>query len=598
MSARFLLAPLCLAAGAALASQPVAGVRIGLEPDEGLPTTRLIVKYRSGDAPFPSARAEMAARVAANRQGVSLGHLRRLGNGAHLFTFDRGLSDRDARVLAADLAAGDPNVDYAEPDRLLQALAVPADPLFSQQWSLSDAAGGIRAAAAWGRSTGKGVTVAVIDSGVRPHADLVANLLPGYDFVSDLKMAGDGGSRDADAYDPGDAVSAGACGAGSGASTSSWHGTHVAGIVAAAAGNNAGVVGVAYGAKVLPLRALGRCGGWASDIADAITWAAGGAVAGVPANKTPARVINLSLGGIGACDRTTQAAIDSARAAGAVVVVAAGNETRDVSQVTPASCKGVVAVAATSQAGGRASYSNFGTGVTLAAPGGDKSAGILSTLNAGRTTPTTDNYVAYVGTSMAAPVVSGVVALMLATNDKLTPDQVAALLKSSARAFPAACSQCGAGLVDAGAAVAQAAGAPAATTTPPTTPTPPATTTATAPLALKDTEPNNTLATAQVVASLPATITGSLATTTDTDFFKVTVAAGKTLTVTLTAGAKSAFGLNAYGPTNALLMSASGSAGVVRQLKLNNVSAQALKVTVRVLRSSGTAGAYTLQLAQ
>lgn len=597
MFARVLFAPLAMAAGLALAGQPVSGVRIGQEPADGLPTTRLIVKYRSGDAPFPTARAEMAARVAANRQGVSLGHLRRLASGAHLFTFDRGMSDLQARVLADDLAAGDPNVEYAEPDRLLQALALPTDPMFNKQWSLQDPTGGIRAAAAWARSTGKGVTVAVVDSGVRPHADLAANLLPGYDFISDPKMAGDGGTRDADAYDPGDATAAGACGAGSGASTSSWHGTHVAGIVAAVAGNGAGVVGVAYDAKVLPLRALGRCGGWASDIADAITWAAGGAVSGTPVNKSPARVINLSLGGIGSCDRTTQAAIDSARAAGAVVVVAAGNENRDMAQITPASCRGVVAVAATSVAGGRASYSNFGAGVTLAAPGGDKSGGILSTLNAGRSTPTTDSYVAYAGTSMAAPVVSGVVALMLAANPKLTPDQVATLLKGSARAFPAACSQCGAGLVDAGAAVAQAAGAPASTPTGPTpTPTPTPTTPAT--LALNDAEPNNALGTAQAVASVPASISGTLATTTDTDYFKVTVGAGKTLTATLTAGAKSAFGLNAYGPTGALVMSVSGSAGVVRQLKLTNKSAQALAVKLRVLRSSGSVGTYSLQLAQ
>ena len=596
MSARFLFLPLALATGLALAGQPVAGVRIGLEPGEAIPTTRLIVKYRHGEAPFPTARGEMAARVAANRQGVSLGHLRRLAGGAHLFSFDRGLSDHDARLLAADLLAGDPNVEYAEPDRLLQALAAPNDPKFGQQWGLADGAGGIRAAAAWARSTGKGVTVAVVDSGVRPHADLAANLLPGYDFVSDPKMAGDGGTRDADAYDPGDAAAAGACGAGSAASTSSWHGTHVAGIVGAVAGNGIGVVGVAHGAKVLPLRALGRCGGWASDIADAISWAAGGAVSGLPANKTPARVINLSLGGSGTCDRTTQAAIDGARAAGAVVVVAAGNESRDVAQVTPASCRGVIVVAATSLAGGRASYSNFGSAVTLAAPGGDKTGGILSTLNAGRSTPAGDSYAAYAGTSMAAPMVSGVAALMLAANDKLTPDQVAAMLKSSARAFPTARGQCGAGLVDAGAAVAQALGAPAPSAPDPVVSNP--VSTPTAPLALKDVEPNNSLATAQPVASLPASITGTLASTSDNDFYKLTLAPGKTLTATLTAGAKSAFGLHAHGPTGALVMSVSGTAGSVRQLKLNNVSALPLVLTLRVLRSSGTAGAYTLQLAQ
>jgi serine protease len=180
-------------------------------------------------------------------------------------------------------------------------------------------------------------------------------------------------------------------------------------------------------------------------------------------------VLNLSLGGTGACDTTTQNAINSARSRGAVVVVAAGNSNTNAINSSPANCAGVITVAATNRSGGKASYSNYGTNVTIAAPGGDNGAGILSTLNSGTTTPAADNYAWYMGTSMATPHVAGVVALMLSANPNLTPDDVAAKLKSTARAFPAACSGCGAGIVNAAAAV-NAALASATTTTPtPTT---------------------------------------------------------------------------------------------------------------------------------
>jgi hypothetical protein len=206
------------------------------------------------------------------------------------------------------------------------------------------------------------------------------------------------------------------------------------------------------------VRALGRCGGYTSDIADGIVWASGGTVAGLPLNPTPARVISMSLGGSGACDATTQAAINGARGRGTVIVVAAGNSNVDVSNASPANCAGVIAVAAVGRTGGKASYSNFGAGVAVAAPGGSMSVagdpnGILSTLNTGTTTPATDTYAYYQGTSMATPHVSAVVALMLAKNPGLSPDQVKSALMNTARPFPAACSQCGAGIVDANAAV-------------------------------------------------------------------------------------------------------------------------------------------------
>ncbi|MDM4768513.1 S8 family peptidase [Pelomonas sp. SE-A7] len=420
------------------------------------PTDRLIVKYRDGVQPFATARGEAAIRVAGNRQGVSVRHLRAMSGGAHVMAISRAISPQEAEAMAQAISAGDPDILYAEPDHLLKPLMTPNDSYYSLQWSLSDATGGIRAPAAWDKASGSGVVVAVIDTGVRKHADFSANLLAGRDFVSTSFISNDGDGRDADAADPGDYVTAGYCSTGSAAANSSWHGTHVTGIVAATANNKTGVVGVAWGAKVLPLRALGRCGGYSSDIADAISWAAGNAVSGQPTNTTPAKVINLSLGGTAACGKTTQAAINAARAKGAVVVVAAGNEKANASTSSPANCTGVVSVAATTKAGGRASYSNYGTSVTLAAPGGDSGAAIASTWNTGTSTPGSDTYAYMAGTSMAAPAVSGVAALMLSANPKLTPDQVATLLKSSARAFPASCSGCGAGIVNAEAAVAAA----------------------------------------------------------------------------------------------------------------------------------------------
>jgi serine protease len=165
----------------------------------------------------------------------------------------------------------------------------------------------------------------------------------------------------------------------------------------------------------------------------------------------------MSLGGSGSCDTTTQNAINSARSRGTVVVVAAGNSNANASTTSPANCSGVITVAATNRSGGRSYYSNFGAVVDVAAPGGDTQSGtangVLSTLNSGTTTPSSDTYAFYQGTSMATPHVAGVVALMLSRNSALTPDELESRLKSSTRAFPATCSQCGTGIVNALAAV-------------------------------------------------------------------------------------------------------------------------------------------------
>ncbi len=213
----------------------------------------------------------------------------------------------------------------------------------------------------------------------------------------------------------------------------------------------------------MPVRVLGKCGGYTSDIADGIIWASGGTVSGVPTTTTPAKVINMSLGGSGACDTTTQAAINSARSRGTVVVIASGNDNDNANNYNPGNCAGVVNVASTNRSGGRAYYSNYGTSIDVAAPGGamnsaNDSNGILSTYNTGTTVPGSDSYGYSQGTSMAAPHVAGVAALILQKKPTATPDEVESILKTTTRAFPATCTSCGTGIVDAAAAVAKATG--------------------------------------------------------------------------------------------------------------------------------------------
>ncbi|AZR33912.1 S8 family peptidase [Xanthomonas vasicola] len=393
------------------------------------------------------------ARAVPEARGRALGlsATRRLSGGPMLLVADRKLDRVDSESLMRRLAA-DPAVKRVEVDILMRPLLVPNDPGVPQQWAMGATAASLNIRPAWDRSTGKGIVVAVIDTGITNHPDLAANVLPGYDFIVDPATARDGNARDATATDQGDWAAANECGPGASATNSSWHGTHVAGIVAAVGNNAVGVVGTAFNAKILPLRVLGRCGGYMSDIADAIVWAAGGKVNGVPANPNPATVINLSLGGPGTCSATLNNAITAAVTRGSAVVVAAGNSNMDVSTSVPANCANVIAVAATTSAGAKASFSNFGNGVDIAAPGQS----IVSTLNTGTTVPGNPAYAVYSGTSMAAPHVAGVVALMQSVAlNPLTPATVKALLKASARPLPVACTQgCGAGLVDADGAVA------------------------------------------------------------------------------------------------------------------------------------------------
>ncbi len=373
-----------------------------------------------------------------------------------------GLDAAATAALVHNIAA-QPGVKAAFPNWRLHALATPNDEFYPFQWHYA----AMNLDNAWTLETGQTqpVTVAVIDSGIVAHPDLVGNLLPGYDFITDPSVAADGDARDADPTDLGQ--------------ESGYHGSHVAGTVAASTNNSAGVAGVSWGAQLVPVRALGVTGGGTvSDILEAIVWAAGENVPGVPANPNPASVINMSLGAnIGQpCPAEIGAVFRSLGAAGKVIVAAAGNDNLDTATFFPASCEGVVTVGATGPTGTRAPYSNYGPAVDLMAPGGD----ILQTLTvggssfpAGVLSTVFDDaaqsfaYAFYQGTSMASPHVAGLVALMKARNPALTFDQTLAQLQSAAAPLSAAAclrpsgTDCGAGLINAATALGGSAAPPA-----------------------------------------------------------------------------------------------------------------------------------------
>ncbi|WP_418961552.1 S8 family peptidase [Streptomyces tritici] len=445
------------------------------------PVEKVIVTYKAKTAEAGSnaaAKSDAAAKGAAT--GEALSFERRLAGGGALVDLGDSATKQDVNEVMAAFRA-DPSVASVEPDIRAYAMAVtPNDTDYAKQWDLFEATGGMNVPPAWDKTTGSGVTVAVIDTGYAAHSDLASNVVSGYDFISSSADARDGNGRDADAKDEGDwNATDGECGTGSRASNSSWHGTHVAGTIGAVTHNTKGIAGIAYNAKIQPVRVLGKCGGSSADIADAITWASGGSVPGVPANPTPAKVINLSLGGASStCPSVYQTAINGAVSRGTTVVVAAGNSNANTSGFTPANCSNVITVASTSREGNRSYYSNYGTIVDVSAPGGETRRatdtpgtvttpenGIYSTLNSGTTTQSLENYKPYQGTSMAAPHIAGLAALLESAKSTLTPADIESAIKANARPLPGTCSGgCGTGIADAAKTVEAVTG----TTTPPT----------------------------------------------------------------------------------------------------------------------------------
>jgi len=501
--------------------------RSSIIPQKSSPavSNRLIVKYKPARQTSVLSAAQVATELRRPLSaeslkqlqaaaGISLTESHAISNGAHVLIL-QGSPDKQAINQAISNIRGLSDVEYVEEDRVLTTQSVPNDPSYGNLWGLkpvsavaSPAPGGTGSyganfETAWNINTGissataLGVVVAVVDTGITSHADIVgsggtvtptsagSNLIsPGYTFISDCRMRGTTATSgcaatsayvyappSADASDTGDFISvqdmsdnpalfppSPPAPAAPVQQDSSWHGTHVSGTIAAIGNNSVGVVGGAYSARILPVRVLGKGGGYVSDITEGVLWAAG--VHPTIPNPNPAKVINLSLGGTGACSATEQNAINAAVAAGAVIVVAAGNDNADVANHSPANCSNVITVAATGRDGSRALYSNFSSPasnttnpahVTLAAQGGLGDSqllgfdpGIYSTINSGTTTPLasctanpiTTCYTYHQGTSMATPHVAAAIALMLARNPALTPAQIKTILSLSVTAFP------------------------------------------------------------------------------------------------------------------------------------------------------------------
>ncbi|MEI7037179.1 S8 family peptidase [Fulvimonas yonginensis] len=524
---------LALSVSAHAADAPPTSTRYNISSlSDGGQYDRFIVTYREGS----TERADRAAaaqniqaaisraglaQAAAGRAAPRAIYQRKLAVGSDLVRTSRKLDKAEAVALIKQIAA-DPAVasvapdvlrhpvrDIAAPRSLQPATFVPSDTYYGNyQWDLKAPDGSVTAFghpdyggsnvnSAWDLADGTGIVIAVLDTGITSHVDVDTSLADaGYDLITDSLVSGrstDG--RAPGGWDLGDWTTTepylSACtNASNPPEDSSWHGTHVASTAGAELTNNGqGMAGIAYNAKILPVRVLGHCGGYDSDISDAIVWAAGGHVDGVPDNTHPAQVINLSLGGSGTCSSTDPEglAVAKANSLGAVAVVAAGNSNADASRFSPASCPGVITVAATGITSRRAYYSNYGSAVELAAPGGgvyenDGSSGtqsndgfIWQALNSGKTTPVPNDstYGGYAGTSQATPHVAGAVALMqsarLASGQSLlTPSAVLNILQSTAYApsvKPSRRASIGAGILDAHAAVQAAVGAGTASAT-------------------------------------------------------------------------------------------------------------------------------------
>jgi serine protease len=424
-------------------------------------TDQIIVRWRSGaKATLAASPAQRAGKLAAS-SGLSIQHKRRSTSNTDVLKLDHAMSGSELQA-ALDKLNADPDVAFAVADKRRQTQQIPSDPFIANQWYLL----GVEAAAthtdeAWDvttDSTGTPTVVAVIDSGVRPdHPDLAAKLLPGYDFISDARVANDNDAgRDGDASDPGDWIDATdratAFFANCATGRSSWHGTRVASLIGASSNDGVGMAGTGWGTMILPVRVLGKCGGFDSDIIDGMRWAAGLTVDGVPENQNPANIINLSLGGDDDCNAAYQSAVDEITGRGTLIVASVGND--GIPPGTPANCSNVLGVGGIRHVGTKIGFSNLGAGTDISAPGGncvndgppftDAQPCVYAmqvAYDTGDTVPEAPGYTDRVnrpnfGTSFSAPLVAGAAALMHSVNPRLTPDQYTTLLQESASPFP------------------------------------------------------------------------------------------------------------------------------------------------------------------
>lgn len=456
-------------------------------------TGRVIIKYR--DDGNITRLTQEAGRIVAlsDRLKFDIIHGQHISEGRHVVTA-QGIS---SEALANQLSAL-PEVEYAEPDRLRKAHAAPDDPLYSGQWHLqSEQVSAVNFAAAWARTIGiSGPIVAVLDTGITDHPDLYGKLVPGYNFISNAALAGNNIGRTDDPHDPGDYIDASVranpdlvaiCGRANLAvdQSSSWHGTRVAGLIGARTNNGVGIAGAGWGTRILPIRVLGKCGGFDSDIQAAMRWAAGLTVPGVPDNPNPAKIINLSLGSTSSCSHSYQETIRQLAELNVLVVASAGNEAGPVE--APANCPGVMAVGGLRHEGDKVGYSSYGPEVGISSPAGNcgsTSAGapcfftLDTTVNLGTKGPTkagyTNQHQANYGTSFSAPLVAATAALMLDANPQLSSAALISKIKYSARPFTqvdgrptcpitnsygqcnCTTTTCGAGMLDAEAAIAAA----------------------------------------------------------------------------------------------------------------------------------------------
>ncbi|NLH38832.1 MAG: S8 family serine peptidase [Elusimicrobia bacterium] len=420
-------------------------------------TNQIIVKFKKTNLQNAS-NMSIKLQSLSVKTGYKMSFKRMMTGGASVIKLDSYKTYDEINDIINDLKK-DNDIEYAEPDRKAYILDTnPNDTYYnSHQWHYKGPSdgeiAGLNLPKAWDITTGASSTVvAVLDTGILTHRDLSeSRILQGYDMISDPDAAGDNNGRDNNPTDEGDWCDS---------EDSSWHGLHVTGTISAYTDNGVGMAGVDWNNSILPVRVLGKCGGYDSDIIDAIEWASGGTVSGVPDNTNPARVINMSLGGSGSCITPLQNAITNAVSRGVAVVVAAGNDGGGVSNHWPANCDGVLTVSALNNDGGLAWYSNYGSNVFISAPGGGGGDGdssepkdwIWSLWNNGKTVKTDDSYVGKVGTSMAAPHISGLISLMLGLKPQLTLDEIKYDLRKTARPFvDLSCntSICGAGMADA-----------------------------------------------------------------------------------------------------------------------------------------------------